>query len=183
MIRILGIDPGFQRLGLASLIKEGDEITVFNYGLINHERDAAHTWNEHLNSGIHQIVNDFPRLLDISRPDYICAELVPPGRLGANSELVVAAITCCKVIAFQFGIPWKDYGANTIKKDFTGVDKANKTLVRNTVLKQFPAIGERHKLLKKEQKENGEKMVGLPQDVFDAISIAYVGCNRLVQEN
>ncbi len=150
--------------------------------MIAHPRDDALTFNQHLNTGIQQIVTDFPKLIDAIQPTVICAEIVPSGRLGSNSELVVAAITSCKVIAFQFGIEWIDYGANTIKKQVTGDGKATKTLVRNTILDLFPAVKSRHALLKKEQKVAGEKAEGLPQDVFDGIAIALCGVKLMVPE-
>jgi Holliday junction resolvasome RuvABC endonuclease subunit len=172
-MRILGIDPGMLRLGVSAIkLLEDNEIELITYGMISNPRDSGTPYNQYLNAGIAQITNDFPRLLDVTKPQLIASETVPVGRLGMNTELVVGAITACKVIAFQFGIDWVDIGANTVKKEVTGDGKANKTLIRNTILGSFPTIETRHKLLKKEQKAAGEKMVGLPQDVFDSVAVA-----------
>lgn len=40
------------------------------------------------------------------------------------------------------------------------------------ILDEFDVVKARHAELKKEQKQEGEKATGLPQDVFDALSIA-----------
>jgi len=182
-MRILGIDPGLTRLGFGALEPNSNNLNLLGYGMIAHPRDESLTFNQHLNTGIHQIVTDFPKLIDAIQPTLICAEIVPSGRLGSNSELVVAAITSCKVIAFQFGIEWIDYGANTIKKQTTGDGKATKTVVRNTILDLFPQVKSRHALLKKDQKVAGEKAEGLPQDVFDGIAISLCGVKLNVLED
>lgn len=103
-MRILGIDPGLIRLGIGALEYKDEEISLITYGLISNPR-GPESYNDFLNAGIHQICGDFPRLLDIIQPHMIVAETVPPGRLGSNSDSVMAAITVCKVIAYQFGIP------------------------------------------------------------------------------
>lgn len=182
-MRILGLDPGFNRLGYGAIRVIDDEIFLIGHGLIHNPRDPAHSFNEHLNAGIQQITVDMPRLLDIIKPDRICAELVPVGRLSANSELVVAAITTCKVIAFQFGIEWIDYGANTVKKIVTGDGNATKAKVKNAVIAQFPVIGERHNSFKQQQKEAGEKAEGLPQDTFDGCAVALAGAHFYMEQN
>lgn len=163
------------RLGFAGVAQTEDNIELITYGLISNPRNPTHKWNEHLNRSIHQVTDDLPRVLDLIRPDIIVAETVPAGRLGSNSELVVASITACKVIAFQFGIPWHDVGANTVKKQMTDDAKASKVKIRNAVFAQFPVVEERHLKIKREQKSEGEKMEGLPFDVFDAIAISVVG--------
>lgn len=167
------------RLGIGAVAVKDDTMTLLTYGMIAHPRDPNHKYNEHLNSGIRQIVDDLPKLIDLLSPHAICAETVPVGRLGSNTELVVAAITTAKVIAYQFGIEWHDFGANTIKKEVTGDGKATKTKVRNSVMAQFPQVADRHKEMKKEQKLAGEKVEGLPADVFDAVASAITGAKKL----
>jgi len=179
-MRVLGIDPGMTRLGIGVVEDSGNDIEFVTHGMISHPRDPQLKFNEHLNKGIHQIALDLPRLLDLVKPQFVCGETVPAGRLGMNSELVVAAITTCKIITFQFGIPWYDLAANTVKKTVTGDGKATKAKVKNAVIDRYPIVGERHKQLKKEQKQMNEKATGLPQDVFDAIAIAITGTQKYV---
>lgn len=177
-MRVLGIDGGFTRLGLGVVDYNDPELGLITHGLIYNPRDPQMSFNEHLNAGILRITNDFPRFLDLTRPDIIYGETIPVGRLGSNDSLVIAAVTTCKVIAFQFGIEWHDIAASTVKKDFTGDGRATKTLVRDIVFDIFPVVQERHAALKQEQKDHGEKPDGLPKDVFDALAIAVVGAKK-----
>lgn len=174
-MNVLGIDGGMTRLGLGAITLDDGELRLITHGLIHHPREEEMTFNEHLNSGIAQIVVAFPKALDLINPDIIIAETIPAGRLGSNDSLVIAAVTTCKVIANQFGIPWRDVAANTVKKQIAGDGRATKVQVRNAVFDIFPAVEQTHQNTKKEQKENGEKPTGLPQDVFDALAIAVVG--------
>lgn len=172
---VLGIDPGLAKLGWGSVSLEGEDLALGLSGLIAHPREDS-PFNQYLNEGILQITEKFPVILSCVRPDVIYGEIVPSGRLGSRSELVVASITACKVIAFQWGIEWRDIAANTVKKVVTGDGTATKARVRNAVLEVFPNIEENHKKMKKEQKEAGVKRPeGIPQDTFDAIAIALAG--------
>ena len=174
-MNILGLDPGLLRLGIAGIETHGDEIKLITYGFISHTRNSNSSFNEHLNLGIRQIVDQFPRILNEIHPVLIISELVPPGRLGKNSELVIAAITTCKVIAFQWGIVWKDIAANTVKKEITDDGRASKVKIKNAVLDLFPEMIDHHARLKKDQKKKGERSVGIVQDTFDAVAIAVAG--------
>jgi crossover junction endodeoxyribonuclease RuvC len=175
IVKVLGLDPGFKRLGYAGLEEKESKVELITYGVISNDR-ADLTWNQNLNEGIEWISIELPRLIDRVKPHVIMAELVPPGKLGSNDSLVVAATTTCKVVAFQFGIPWQDIAASTIKKELTGDGRATKAVVKNAVFDLFPSVEMDHLNLKKEQKARGEKASGHPQDAFDALAISYIGC-------
>lgn len=174
-MRIIGVDPGMTRLGLGAVQVTGDDIELITCGIIGHPRDPSLSFNDHLAAGIHQLADTFPRYIALVEPDAIAMELVPVGRLGSNDALVVAAATSCRLIAHQFGIPLLNVAASTVKKEIAGDATASKTKIRNTILDSFEKLNEEHTKLKKEQKEAGEKPVGFPQDIFDAIAIAIVG--------
>ena len=172
---MLGIDPGMKRLGLAIVERDSKgNIVLLTHGLIHNPRDTL-SYNDYLNESIHEIVVDFSRFLGLTTPDLIVAERVPPGKLRASSELVFCAVTTCKVIAYQWDIEWKDIAANTVKSIVAGEGNASKVKVRNAVINLFPKLGDHHKKMKEEQKQLGEKLIGLPQDVFDAVAVAYTG--------
>lgn len=179
-MRVLGIDPGVIRLGLG--VVETDEETrdtnLLYFGYFSHPRTEL-AYNDHLNSAISTLTQTFPKILHDFAPNKIAAELVPVGRLKSNSELVVAAITVCKVIAFQWGIPWTDYGANTIKKEVTDNGLATKAEVKNSIQKLFPELVKAHKEEQVKQKAAGEKKAsGLPWDVYDGVAIALCGARK-----
>lgn len=175
MIIVLGIDPGMARFGWSSVTKDGNKIELGLTGLIAHPRDDASAFNDYLNEGIAQISEQFPVLLSIVQPNLIVSETVPAGKLGSRSELVVAAITTAKTIAFQWGVEWKDIGANTVKKIVCENGNATKAQIKNAVMSEFPLLAQRHKKIKQEQREAKEKASGFPQDIFDAVAIAYAG--------
>lgn len=180
-MRILGFDPGLVRLGYSVVEKndETEEFSLLHFGYLSHPR-VENEYNRHLNNAIHSLCNVVPKLLHEFEPHQIAAEIVPVGRLKSNTELVVAAITVCKVIAFQWGVPWHDYGANTIKKTVTDDGLATKAQVKNAVMKQFPEIVAAHKEEQKKQKDEGKKRApGLPADVYDSIAIALTGLAKL----
>src|SRR5207237_1344801 len=104
--------------GVVDLDEETGALSLVHFGYLSHPR-IENEYNRHLNNATQSLANVVPKLLHDFAPNQIAAELVPVGRLKSNTELVVAAITVVKVIAFQWGIPWRDFGANTIKKQVT----------------------------------------------------------------
>lgn len=177
---ILGVDPGSERLGWAAV--ESEPIELLRWGMISNPR-GPEKYNTYLNSTIGQITNDFPRVIGFTEPEAIVAETVPAGKLGSRSELVVAAITVCKTIAFQFGIPWYDVAANTAKKKLTGDGRATKATVKRAVFAQYPEMQESNQRWKKEQKKVGVRASGIPQDILDAIGIASVGATVIEERD
>ena len=183
MTRFLGVDPGMVRLGLGCIDRDSEgNVKFVTHGLISNPRTEP-VYNTYLNRSIQQVIQGFSAFVNMIQPTIIVAEKVPPGKLGRNSELVIAAITTCKVISCQKNIPWLDLAANTVKKTTTGDGLANKTKIRNVVFELFPQVKERHQILKQEEKAEGAKrLVGLPYDVTDAIAIAYAATILLTEE-
>lgn len=179
-MRCLGLDPGVERLGygVVDVDDETGELTLVHFGYLSHPR-IENEYNRHLNNAIQSLTNIVPKLLHDFAPNLVAAEIVPVGRLKSNTELVVAAITVLKVVTFQWGIPWKDFGANTIKKQVTDNGLATKAQVKNAVMAQFPEIVKAHKEEQVKQKSDGKKRpIGLPADVYDGIAIAITGIRK-----
>jgi crossover junction endodeoxyribonuclease RuvC len=171
-MQILGLDPGLGHLGFGVL--STDPYALTNMGIIPNIPDPLLKYNENLNNGIRHIAEQFQRILMIYDPREIAAEIVPVGKLGSRSESTVAAITVCKTLAFTYGLPWNDYGANTVKKTVTEDGNASKARVRNAILEMFPDWKEKHQSEKdKQRREEGMKRPpGIPQDAFDGSAIA-----------
>lgn len=179
-MRVLGLDPGLKRMGFACVEQLDTHMELIDFGYFLNERDVTMTYNTHLNRAVGFLAEKFPALVHEYAPRVIAAEIVPVGRLGANTELVVAAITVCKVIAHQFGVEWVDYGANTIKQVATGDGLATKARVRNAMLHRFASLDEAQREIKAKQKARGERPTGIPQDVFDGCAIAITGALKAV---
>jgi len=170
-LRVLGLDPGFERLGFGVVAEEPLELPTM--GVISYEIDPLLTFNQNLNAAISNICDSFPRIIQVYTPNEVAAEIVPSGKLGSKSELVVASITVCKVICYQWGIPWTDYGANTIKDTLTGDGLATKAQVRNAILDLYPEWQTKFKEAKQAERRQGVKRpVGIPQDAFDGAAAA-----------
>lgn len=186
---ILGIDPGNKRMGVAILNLKKDGIVSLNHAeVLFHENENNLKFNQYLNEGIYQLCDRFPLLLHTHRPDFIISEIIPVGRLGANTELNVAAITVCKTISWQWGLDWFDIAANTVKKIVTTDGRASKAKVKHEVVARFPHLETMNDELKKQQKLEGLSATGLAQDLYDAVAIAVAGAElhsqgKLVLEN
>lgn len=186
-MRVLGLDPGFERLGFAVVDTE-PELTLATMGIIPNPWDYTlehQKFNENMNRGIKNTADQFHRILMIYDPKIIAAEIVPVGKLGSKSELVIAAITVCKTIAYLYGISWTDYGANTIKKEIADDGTATKARVRNAILELFPEWKTKHQDEKRKQKkENSMKRPpGILQDAFDGAAIAVTHIRKTNGEN
>jgi crossover junction endodeoxyribonuclease RuvC len=171
-MKILGLDPGLGHLGFGVVGTSPFELTTM--GIIPNPVDPLLGYNENLNNGIRNIAQQFQRILMLYDPQEIAAEIVPVGKLGSRSETTVASITVCKTLAFTYGIPWTDYGANTVKKTVAGDGVATKAQVRNAILLLFPDWKDKHKAEKDKQRreESMKRPPGIPQDAFDGSAIA-----------
>lgn len=176
MVSILGVDPGAMNFGWASISLEANEISLGLCGLIQTPRSEYPGYNDYLDACVAQISEQFPVILSLVQPDLIYSEFVPPGRLGSRSELVTAASSVAKTIAFQWGVEWHGIAASSWKKIVLDDSTATKARIRNHMLDCFPSLAQRHKQQKEEQKAEGEKAVGIPQDVFDSLGVAIAGC-------
>lgn len=178
MITILGVDPGAQNFGWAAVTLEDSVISLGLCGLIQTPRSEYPGYNDYLDAMVAQVSEQFPVILSLVQPQMIYSEYVPPGRLGSRSELVTAASSVAKTIAFQWGVEWHGIAASSWKKIVLDDSTATKARIRNHMLDCFPSLASRHKQQKEEQKAKGEKAIGVPQDVFDALGVAIAGCKK-----
>jgi Holliday junction resolvasome RuvABC endonuclease subunit len=177
MLTVLGVDPGATNFGWAQITLEDNVVSLGLCGLIQTPREDT-PYNVYLNDIVAQITEQFPVILSLVQPQVIYSEYVPPGRLGSRSELVTAASSVAKTIAFQWGIEWHGIAASSWKKIVLDDSTATKARIRNHMLDCFPSLADRHKQQKEEQKSKGEKAIGVPQDVFDALGVAIAGCKQ-----
>lgn len=175
-MKVLGIDPGQKRLGFALVQHNAkNEIILGESGVVFHDNENNLAFNAYLNEGIANLCEQFPQILHRAKPDCIVAEIIPVGRLGSNTELNVAAVTVCKVIAWQWGIDWHDIAANSVKKQVTGDGRATKAKVKYCITERFPTLVKQNEDFKKQQKAEGKKAEGYPQDLYDAVAVGWSG--------
>lgn len=168
-MRTLGLDPGMKRLGVA-VVEDGQLVTI---GTIGYELTGKAKFNEELNAAIDVVYESFARILRERRPDEAAAEIVPLGHRLHNSEVLCGLMSVCKVMCRMNGIPWTDYGANTVKKLAAGRGNASKAAVRAAIFQEWPEWQQRDKQVRERQRQEGAiHPEGYPWDAWDAAAVA-----------
>jgi crossover junction endodeoxyribonuclease RuvC len=174
-VRVLGIDPGMQRLGVA-FVEDGQLTSI---GTIGYRLDGRLTFNENLNAALDVLYGAFSPILRNRRPDEAAAEIVPLGHRLHNSEVLCGLISVCKVMCRMNGIPWADYGANTVKKEVAGDGRASKAAVRAAIFAEWPEWKLRDAEFRdRERSEGALHPKGYPWDAWDAAAVALTHTRR-----
>lgn len=144
--RVLGIDPGAERLGWA-VIDQYDsgpkEVEIGISGLKRHVNGSKEPYQEYRLRLFRYWLEEGPRILDEFSPDEMVNEIVPVVGGGnfvaaTQSQLATAALTVLQIKAIEGGIPVYQVGASTVKKAIGGKGKATKVGVRSGVYKLLP---------------------------------------------
>lgn len=147
-MRVLGFDPGAERMGWASLEYENSEITYHMSGVISIPKGNLKPQQYKLELVV-TLAHWVPTLLDLTEPDEVASEIVPSvggGGFMASTQGYQAntAITVVHTIACLSGLPVIQYGANTVQKRIAiGTKpggKVSKVQVRNGVIQLFPEL-------------------------------------------
>jgi crossover junction endodeoxyribonuclease RuvC len=152
-IRVLGLDPGIDRLGWG--VVEGETFKNFRYissGLISSNK------NESSELRLSEIYDDLIQLIEIHRPTIVYAEELFFAK-NVKTAMIVSEVRGVIKIAVQKGqCDYEEIHPRTLKKKITGIGNAHKKQVQY-MLEQIFHFTEK------------------PQtdDVADAIAIAYVG--------
>jgi Holliday junction resolvasome RuvABC endonuclease subunit len=144
-MRVIGIDPGAERLGWA-VVESGatpKEVAVGIYGLKRHGNEKKEPYHEYRLRLIEYWRVRAEELLNSFKPDIMYNEIVPVVGGGnfvaaTQSQLASTALTVLQLEAFRQGIEVKQIGANTVKKNIGGGKKATKVKVRNGVYRLLP---------------------------------------------
>jgi len=147
-MKILGIDPGLERIGCGLIEKKGSQLIVLHHGLIQTPRIAL---PERL-SLIHKGVIE---LLDTHRPDAVATERLLFTVNKTTAMDVAKALGVILLACSERGLEWTEYSPPEIKQAVVGHGAAEKRQVQFMV----------------------QKLLGLmdppkPDDVADALAIA-----------
>jgi crossover junction endodeoxyribonuclease RuvC len=152
-MRIIGFDPGIDRLGWA--VVEADSprnIKCLSYGLISTDRKTSSA------DRLYEIFNDVTHLLERFSPDFVIAEELYFAKNVTTGMVVSEVRGVLKVCTMAKAKPFLEIHPMTVKKKLTGYGNAKKNQVRFVVSKIF-----------------GFEEPPKPDDVADAIAIAYLG--------
>ena len=126
-MRVLGIDPGYGRLGYAVLDRSGSSLSAVASGLI--ETDKSERIPDRLKK-IHERISD---LISEFSPECLATEAV---FFAANRKTAMGVIKALGVIvlaAAEAGIPWVEYKPSDVKLTVTGSGNADKKQVQYMV--------------------------------------------------
>ncbi len=145
---ILGIDPGLERVGYGLIRRDGSQLEMLTYGLIQTPRVAI---TERL-AQIHREVLD---LIETYRPDAMATERQIFAANKTTAMDVAKALGVVLLASSEKGLEWAEYTPPEIKQAVVGNGAADKKQVEFMVTKLLS--------LPKPPK---------PDDVADALAIA-----------
>lgn len=147
-MRILGIDPGLERVGFGVVDRTGSQLKSVAFGLIQTPRVE-------LNDRLRLIHDQVRELMVTHRPDALATERLLFTVNKTTAMDVARALGCIQLAASFEQIPWHEYSPPEIKKAVVGTGAADKKQVQFMVTRLLS--------LKETPK---------PDDVADALAIA-----------
>jgi crossover junction endodeoxyribonuclease RuvC len=126
-VRVLGVDPGYGRVGWGIVSREASMLKAQRWGLI--ETDPADEWSKRLSS----LYERFDQVLALEQPDIVAAEAL---WFGANRTTAMGVAKAAGVLALattQHGLQFVEYKPSVVKLTVTGNGAARKPQVRAMV--------------------------------------------------
>ncbi len=149
-LRILGIDPGFGKIGYGVIDVNGTKAKSVCFGVI--ETDVEHEIPERLN----KIFEDISKLIEDFRPDETAVEQLFFFR-NVTTAIQVGEARGVILLALQRnGLPIFEYTPKQVKQAVTGYGKAEKGQIQKT-MKLFLSLDSAPK----------------PDDAADALAVAW----------
>lgn len=147
-MRILGIDPGLERVGFGVVDRAGSRLQVVEFGLIQTPRIP-------LPDRLRQIHEEVLALIDRIQPDTMATERLLFTVNKTTAMDVSKALGTVLLAASLKGLPWCEYSPPEIKQAVVGNGNAEKKQVQFMVAKLL-----------------GLATAPKPDDVADALAIA-----------
>lgn len=148
-MRVLGIDPGFGRLGFGIVNRVQGVLRAGESGLVETDKNAS------LPARLAQIHCEIVRLIARSKPDCIATEALLFAANRTTAFDVSKALGVVLLAAAEADLPWSEYTPPEVKLTVTGSGAAKKPQVQFMVAKLL-ALPEPPK----------------PDDVADALAVA-----------
>lgn len=128
---ILGIDPGYDRLGWAIAKIEGPKITPMEYGCIQTNK------NEDIFSRYQQIITELSQIIAQHQPTELAIENLYFSKNTKTALRVSESRGVIITLALQYQMTTFEYDPVTIKQAVTGFGKADKKAVEKMTLMQL----------------------------------------------
>ena len=151
-MKIIGIDPGYDRLGVAIIEKpiKGKEIVLFSTCITTSPKDSIYDRFKHIG-------DEIAHLIKVHKPDVLAIETL---FITKNQKTVMRVSEVRGIIiylALTAGIPVFEYGPMEIKMAITSDGSSDKS----RIMKMIPLLIDLSKISKKAL-----------DDEFDAIAVA-----------
>jgi crossover junction endodeoxyribonuclease RuvC len=155
LVRVLGIDPGIQRLGYAVLEIEGSEVTPLSYGLISTEPGIPK------NDRLYQVYNDVETLIQKYTPQVMGLETLIFAKNTRTATIISEVRGALLVLGKIHNMDIVEFSPLQVKTAVCGYGRASKAQIQQAVrillsLAETPS----------------------PDDVADAIAIALCSAHR-----
>ncbi len=150
-MRVLGVDPGVSKIGLAVVVD--DRVSSFRLGTA----PRLKAFNKSLNAAIEYAYYEFEEYILEEEPDLVALEIVPAFGKMSYREQIVAVATTMKILCLKNNIPYVEFTPRSWHKKLCGVSAVTKDEVKEFVCRKYDLVPD------------------MPYDVYDAIAIATVG--------
>jgi crossover junction endodeoxyribonuclease RuvC len=148
-LKVLGIDPGYGRLGFGIVERLGGAIKVCEFGLVETDKGLC------LPDRLAHIHGEVRSVIQRSKPSCMATEAILFAANRTTAIGVAKALGVVLLAAAEAGLPWCEYTPPEVKATVTGSGAAKKAQVQFMVAKLLS--------LKEAPK---------PDDVSDALAVA-----------
>ena len=131
-MRIIGIDPGLQRLGWGVIDVEGSRLSHVANGV------CESLAREELALRLLSLHRQLTKVVETYQPDLAAVEQTFVNRDGAGTLKLGQARGIAMLVPAQAGLPVAEYAPNAVKKAVVGVGHAEKQQVGHMVRMQLP---------------------------------------------
>lgn len=152
---ILGLDPGYGRMGFGVIFTDGKKAELVDYGV------AVTVSGDAFESRLLSLANDLHALFEQHKPHVVAVEKLFFGKMTTTAMKVAEARGVAMLMAAQSGAPVLEFTPAQVKMALTGDGKATKSGMQKMV----------------------KELLGLPQppkpdDAADALALAITAANK-----
>lgn len=148
-MRILGVDPGYGRVGYGVVDRRGGALIALRHGVIETSSKLD------LPARLKQVHDSVAALIESERPDCLATERLLFSANRTTGIGVASALGVVLLAAAERGVPWSEYTPPQVKLAVTGSGRAAKSQVQYMVTR----------LLRLQECPK-------PDDVADALAVA-----------
>ncbi len=154
-MRVMGIDPGLERLGYAVIEIDHGVYRVYGYGLVSTNREDP------LPFRLKVIYEDVKQLIEKYAPEKILMEQLVFARNVTTAMAVSEVRGVVMLLAAQLSLPVEEMAPSQLKRAVCGSGRATKSQIQRSV-QRFLGLAE----------------LPEPDDVADALALAMIGAMR-----